>query len=115
MREGGKVSLTDVRPQLLGFDQTAAGLLMLTNHVIAQRIEAGRGSKVQMIKGPVFPIEIVEMRLAKYAKGKREGGIEAAQARYAAKKAKGLPVIDGVITKTPPVKVVSPKVKYPHA
>lgn len=88
VKKNGKGSITDTRPQLLGFDATAAGLLMLTNHLIALRLESTPGVKSPMIKGPVFPMEVVDERLRLFAKNKRMTKIEESQARYAARKAK---------------------------
>lgn len=85
MRKNGKGSITDTRPMLLGFDATAAGLLMLTNHLIALRMESTPGVKTSMIKGPLFPMEIVDERLRVFTKIKRLSKIEESQERYAAK------------------------------
>lgn len=86
MREHGQSVLTDMRPPLLGFDSNVAGLLMITNQLISQRIEGGNGA-LKHIDGPQFPMEIANERLRKFAAVKRASVIEQAQARSAAKQA----------------------------
>lgn len=81
MREG-KVDLTSVRPPLLHFDQVASGFLNLTNQIIALRSERSGNGKLNMAKGPEFPVEIVEKRLRAHAATKRMSSIERAQNRW---------------------------------
>lgn len=84
MRTHGRLSLSDMRPPLLGFDQYAAGLLMLTNQVISLRMEQGN-VKLKHLEGPKFPTEIVDERLRKFATTKRNTAIDRAQQRWAQK------------------------------
>jgi hypothetical protein len=70
-----------MRPPLLGFDQYAAGLLLITNQVAALRMDRGNG-KAEMVKGPIFPLEIIEQRLSKFAAVKRTDAIARAQRNY---------------------------------
>lgn len=77
-----KVDFDQIRPSLLGFDQNAAGFLMLTNQLIALRAEHSGNGKLKMVKGPIFPTEIVEERLRKFAATKRTSKIEEAQQRW---------------------------------
>lgn len=80
MREG-TVDMDSLRPSLRGFDMAAAGFLQVTNQLIALRAERGN-PKLQVIKGPVFPTEIVDERLRKFAARKRMSAIEASQAKW---------------------------------
>lgn len=84
MRESGRVDLSDLRPPLLGFDQLTSSILLLTNQVVALRMESNQ-TKAELIKGPVFPIEIVEDRLRRFATVKRTDVIAASQARWTRK------------------------------
>lgn len=85
MREmKGKFSASDVRPSLVGFDQYTSALLLLTNHVISMRMEQGN-PKLKHLEGPVFPMEVVEDRIRKWAAGKRNTAIERSQAKWAKK------------------------------
>lgn len=93
MREHGQIKLTDLRPPLLGFDQASAGLLMVTNQLISQRIEHGN-AKLKHIEGPSFPLEVAEARIRAHAAQKRASVIEESQARNAAKAAKKLVTVD---------------------
>lgn len=68
----------------MGFDQYAAGLLMLTNQVISLRMEQGN-AKLNHLDGPVMPMEHVDRRLRKFASTKRNTAIERAQQRWAQK------------------------------
>lgn len=85
MRESRSLDLAEVRPSLVGFDQYAAGLMMLTNQIISLRMENGN-AKLKHLKGPVFPTEIVEERMRAYAATKRMSAIEASQARSRARR-----------------------------
>jgi len=79
--KAGKVDTANARPELFGFSQTASGFLMVANQLIALRAESAHNEKLQTIKGPVFPLEIVESRLREFAKIKRSNAIEESQAR----------------------------------
>ena len=84
MREG-KVDMDAIRPSLRGFDAVASGFLSLTNQIIALRAEQGRNPKLKTVKGPVFPTEIVEERLRKFASMQRMSAIERSQAKWRSK------------------------------
>lgn len=86
MRKHGQSTLTDVRPPLMGFDSNSAGLLMVINQLISQRIESGNPA-LKHIEGPEFPMEVANERLRKFAAKKRTNIIEESQARNAAKQA----------------------------
>lgn len=93
MREHGQIKLTDLRPPLLGFDHSAAGLLMVTNQLISQRIEHGNGA-LKHIDGPSFPLEVAEERIRAFAAKKRTSIIEESQARNAARAARKAVTVD---------------------
>lgn len=81
MREG-KVDYDNARPSLLGFDTVASGFHNLTNHIIALRAEQSSNGKLKMMKGPVFPTDIVEKRLREHADKRRANALERAQERW---------------------------------
>jgi len=81
MREG-KVDFDKARPSLLGFDAVSSGFLNLTNQIVALRAEQSGNGKLKMMKGPVFPTEIVEQRLREHAARKRTTKIDEAQERW---------------------------------
>ena len=84
MRANGRLSLSEMRPPLMGFDQYAAGLLMVTNQLISMRMEQGN-AKLKHLEGPMFPMEIVDARLRKFAAAKRNTAIDRAQQRWSQK------------------------------
>jgi hypothetical protein len=81
MREG-RIDPDSTRPSLLHFDPIASGFLNLTNQIIALRAERSGNGKLNMAKGPEFPIEVVEQRLRAHASRKRADAIERAQAKF---------------------------------
>jgi hypothetical protein len=83
VREHGMPKLEGNRPPLLGFDQYTAGLLVIANQLVALRMEQSGGGKLNMLDGPMFPLEVVRERLRKFAKGKRDKGIDAAYKTWA--------------------------------
>lgn len=81
MRKGGSAQLSNMRPPLFGFDPHASNLLLLTNQVVAMRIENG-STRADVIEGPIFPNEVANRRLKDFAASKRIDAVARAQARW---------------------------------
>lgn len=82
MKKSGPIDAGEFRPSLYGFDSVASGLHQVANQLISMRIEQGN-HKLKHLPGPVFPAEIVDDRLRRFAKMKRDDVIARSQARNA--------------------------------
>ncbi len=80
----------EYRPPRRGYTRTVEAIYDLTSNIVALRGELGRWNRTttanQMPKRPWFPAEVVQARMAAYARSRRDAAIARSQQRHRERK-----------------------------